>query len=402
MTFTGTVDSVETTARKSPVSSTTQITNGNNTAQTTPIIQSNTQDTVNSEPKTDPASATLTMPADNGSCNNDHDQKPTDVKVDDICFKMVTSENKSRSSNGTLSQSDFERAHPSPPPIPLISSTTPSTDESQVQVKIAVEATSQILNSRLENQLDASTVRVVVQTITETAVDPSAIAAVAAAAAISTVRERKDSENVANNVSETAPSLYKTSGPSQAPGSESPALRAPSPVTPNAKSKTFKKFTSSVSAAQLPSDRPSRPNSAAGVRGEASRRSFNSISLSRSLSNIDQPSLSEYDVKRKQIARRIQDKGLEVGTKITEGHANYVLMYDMLTGIRHAVSRCVAKPDRPLVYQDFRAKHKLAFDIMGNEMTPSSMYEFKFKDYAPWVFRNIREIFKIEAADYLV
>lgn len=38
----------------------------------------------------------------------------------------------------------------------------------------------------------------------------------------------------------------------------------------------------------------------------------------------------------------------------------------------------------------------------GNETTPSSRFEFKFKDYAPWVFRSVREISNIDAADYLV
>jgi hypothetical protein len=35
-------------------------------------------------------------------------------------------------------------------------------------------------------------------------------------------------------------------------------------------------------------------------------------------------------------------------------------------------------------------------------MTPSSKYDFKFKDYAPWAFRDIREIFHIDPAEYLV
>jgi hypothetical protein len=91
-----------------------------------------------------------------------------------------------------------------------------------------------------------------------------------------------------------------------------------------------------------------------------------------------------------------------MGTKISEGHVNYALMYDMLTGIRIAVSRCVAKPHQQLDTSHFRARHKLTFDVMGNELTPSSKYDFKFKDYAPWVFRSIREHFKIEAADYLI
>ena len=35
-------------------------------------------------------------------------------------------------------------------------------------------------------------------------------------------------------------------------------------------------------------------------------------------------------------------------------------------------------------------------------MTPSSKYDFKFKDYAPWVFRSLREHSGLDAADYLV
>ncbi|KAJ3104987.1 Phosphatidylinositol-4-phosphate 5-kinase, partial [Physocladia obscura] len=72
------------------------------------------------------------------------------------------------------------------------------------------------------------------------------------------------------------------------------------------------------------------------------------------------------------------------GTLVNEGHANYLLMYDMLTGIRVSVSRCHARPNRELDDTDFKAAHKLAFDVTGNEMLPKATYDFKFKDYAPW------------------
>ncbi|KAF7984668.1 hypothetical protein HWV62_12932 [Athelia sp. TMB] len=92
-----------------------------------------------------------------------------------------------------------------------------------------------------------------------------------------------------------------------------------------------------------------------------------------------------------------------VGNLIGEGHVNYVLMYNMLTGIRIAVSRCQAKMSRPLTGEDFSAKHKFSFDITGNELTPSAKYDFKFKDYAPWVFRELREeYFHLDPADYLL
>jgi 1-phosphatidylinositol-4-phosphate 5-kinase len=88
------------------------------------------------------------------------------------------------------------------------------------------------------------------------------------------------------------------------------------------------------------------------------------------------------------------------------------------------VSRCNAKSPRELEDNDFLAAHKLAFDVYvlyfpafltylkptqcanlsrsGNELTPSARYDFKFKDYAPWVFRSIREAFKIDPTEYLV
>lgn len=92
-----------------------------------------------------------------------------------------------------------------------------------------------------------------------------------------------------------------------------------------------------------------------------------------------------------------------VGNLIGEDHVNYVLMYNMLTGIRIAVSRCQAKIKRPLTDEDFTAQHKCSFDIVGNELTPSAKYDFKFKDYAPWVFRELREdYFQIDPADYLL
>ncbi|KAJ3413105.1 Phosphatidylinositol-4-phosphate 5-kinase [Chytridiales sp. JEL 0842] len=91
-----------------------------------------------------------------------------------------------------------------------------------------------------------------------------------------------------------------------------------------------------------------------------------------------------------------------IGTPVKEGHSNYMLMFDMLTGIRVSVSRCIAKPPRRLEDTDFTAAHKLAFDVSGNELTPSASYDFKFKDYSPWVFRGIREIFKIDPSDYLI
>ncbi|EIE79669.1 hypothetical protein RO3G_04374 [Rhizopus delemar RA 99-880] len=107
----------------------------------------------------------------------------------------------------------------------------------------------------------------------------------------------------------------------------------------------------------------------------------------------------------KRLSRLLQDDTDDkvlMGTRISEGHRNYVLMYNMLTGIRIAVSRVTAKIDRDLTDEDFMAAHKLAFDVIGDELTPGAKYDFKFKDYAPWVFRHLREKFGVDPADYLI
>lgn len=44
----------------------------------------------------------------------------------------------------------------------------------------------------------------------------------------------------------------------------------------------------------------------------------------------------------------------------------------------------------------------LTSDRTGNELTPSARYDFKFKDYAPWVFRHLRSKFMLDPADYLM
>lgn len=113
-------------------------------------------------------------------------------------------------------------------------------------------------------------------------------------------------------------------------------------------------------------------------------------------------------IKQKRASRRKRkeeeedDDRVIVGKKVEEGHVNWVIAYNMLTGIRFTVSRTNAKMDRELTDADFDAKHKFSFDITGNELTPSAKYDFKFKDYAPWVFRHLRSIFGLDPADYLM
>lgn len=111
--------------------------------------------------------------------------------------------------------------------------------------------------------------------------------------------------------------------------------------------------------------------------------------------------LHKREVRRKRKSFPQDDDRVLIGNKVSEGHVNFIIAYNMLTGIRVAVSRCsgIMKPLTPV---DFKFTKKLAFDYHGNELTPSSQYAFKFKDYSPEVFRELRAMFGLDPADYLV
>lgn len=73
-------------------------------------------------------------------------------------------------------------------------------------------------------------------------------------------------------------------------------------------------------------------------------------------------------IRQKRMSRRKRKEEEEedrvlVGTKVDQNHANYVMAYNMLTGIRFTVSRTNAKMDRELTDADFDMKHKFSFDV---------------------------------------
>jgi 1-phosphatidylinositol-4-phosphate 5-kinase len=72
-------------------------------------------------------------------------------------------------------------------------------------------------------------------------------------------------------------------------------------------------------------------------------------------------------IRRERLSKRVKQveeaPRVLVGNLIGEGHDNYVLMYNMLTGIRIAVSRTQAKIKRTLTDDDFTARHKYSFDM---------------------------------------
>lgn len=113
-------------------------------------------------------------------------------------------------------------------------------------------------------------------------------------------------------------------------------------------------------------------------------------------------SLSRRARKRhKKLAKEIK----RPGETIIKGHRSYDLMLSLQLGIRYTVGKITPIQRREVRASDFgpRASFWMNFPKEGSQLTPSHHSEdFKWKDYCPMVFRNLRELFKIDAADYMI
>ncbi|OEL34542.1 Phosphatidylinositol 4-phosphate 5-kinase 9 [Dichanthelium oligosanthes] len=93
------------------------------------------------------------------------------------------------------------------------------------------------------------------------------------------------------------------------------------------------------------------------------------------------------------------------GQTIIKGHRSYDLMLSLQLGIRYTVGKITPIQRRDVRASDYgpRASFWMNFPKNGSRFTPSHHADdFKWKEYCPMVFRNLREMFKIDAADYMV
>lgn len=105
--------------------------------------------------------------------------------------------------------------------------------------------------------------------------------------------------------------------------------------------------------------------------------------------------------KQKKLAKEVK----RPGEAIIKGHRSYDLMLSLQLGIRYTVGKITPIQSREVRLSDFgpRASFWMNFPKEGSQFTPPHQSEdFKWKDYCPMVFRNLREMFKIDAADYMM
>ncbi|KAI6225395.1 PIPK domain-containing protein [Aphelenchoides fujianensis] len=102
---------------------------------------------------------------------------------------------------------------------------------------------------------------------------------------------------------------------------------------------------------------------------------------------------------KEKIGHRRIDRQGEVSYKRVPTNA---LMGAIQLGISNSIGSLASRPLRDLLVQDFDVIETVAFPTDGSTMTPSHAYgDFRFKTYAPLAFRYFREIFHIQAADFL-
>jgi hypothetical protein len=140
------------------------------------------------------------------------------------------------------------------------------------------------------------------------------------------------------------------------PHGGSPSAGMKSPISGHKKKASFEMMTATGAGSEpspLKSTNPIDINSPSIVEEIP-----DSIRISSSPVSVASESFQSAHKRRQRSEREVL-----VGTPVKEGHVNYMLMYDMLTGIRISVSRCYAKPHREVEESDFQAAHKLAFDV---------------------------------------
>lgn len=103
--------------------------------------------------------------------------------------------------------------------------------------------------------------------------------------------------------------------------------------------------------------------------------------------------------------RKLAKEVKRPGEAIIKGHRSYDLMLSLQLGIRYTVGKITPIQRREVRASDFgpRASFWMNFPTEGSQLTPPHQSDdFKWKDYCPMVFRNLREMFKIDAADYMM
>ena len=98
-----------------------------------------------------------------------------------------------------------------------------------------------------------------------------------------------------------------------------------------------------------------------------------------------------------------KDEKVNTSNLVAAGHDNFDMIFMMLMGIRTATGKFANLPARDLTAADFDQKWDGDFLKGGSPDTPAhGNNDFRFRDFSPLVFRQIRERFGVMTEDYLL
>eukprot|EP00300_Choanocystis_sp_HF-7_P037506 c53674_g1_i1.p1 GENE.c53674_g1_i1~~c53674_g1_i1.p1 ORF type:complete len:424 (-),score=103.55 c53674_g1_i1:413-1645(-) len=113
-----------------------------------------------------------------------------------------------------------------------------------------------------------------------------------------------------------------------------------------------------------------------------------------------QQTSEQVHVARQKFRNRTQSM---TGETIYKDHPSHDIMLNIKLGVRHSIGQATTRENRELVLADFTTEFKKSFPSEGSSDTPPHRSgDFKFKDHAPLAFKQIRERFGIDAADYML
>ncbi|KAK4276773.1 hypothetical protein QN277_014881 [Acacia crassicarpa] len=115
---------------------------------------------------------------------------------------------------------------------------------------------------------------------------------------------------------------------------------------------------------------------------------------------FDRPEIKQFQ----RNSLRFSNEVKRPGQTICKGHKNYELMINLQLGIRYSVGK-ESSIVRELKHSDFDPKEKFwtRFPPEGSKITPPHQSaEFRWKDYCPRVFRQLRKLFQVDPVDYML
>ncbi|SGZ40782.1 uncharacterized protein HGUI_02982 [Hanseniaspora guilliermondii] len=145
------------------------------------------------------------------------------------------------------------------------------------------------------------------------------------------------------------------------------------------------------------------------------KQNDSNTNLSQRQKSNDRTNSRFYDSQEQLAIDNFNDNDNDSSETIIDGHSNFTIAYNMLTGINVSVTKHHERMKKKLRKMNFKKKktEKQALSTIPEEQDflateklkfihkDHFFYSFKFKDYSPEIFYRIRKIFNIDDEEYL-